>query len=254
MAVPIVAGRIGGVMVDEQLVMLTGPRAVATGARERRDRAASGQLSRATTAQVAPVLLVAVGMAAVLGLAFVHPVADRVPNLSIAVETAITWLALTAAVMVRARLVHTACARDLLEVMALLLLSVLLLCCNVVPFSFELHPAGALGATRILGDLIVAGTFAVAASTLPDRLVTHRRRAWPTAVGGVLAMGFAVVLGGLVLRGVLVTTSDHPVSGFGNALHRPITCVLVGATTGLLIYAAIDSTAPVGWPVSPGAR
>jgi signal transduction histidine kinase len=236
---PVRGGPSGGAMVDERLAILTGRTAVVGGTRQKTKGGTPAQVWSAVCPLITPIAMVAAGSAAVVALAFVDPIAYHIPTLRATVETAITLLALTAAAMVHARFVHTARVRDLLRLTALLMLAVFELGCNALPSALGLHSSGQFGATRMLGDLLVAATFAASAFTPAERLATDRRRALTIAGAGGLAACLAAGLGGLLLRPVLATAAGHPVSGLSHALHRPLACIVVLATTVLLICAAV---------------
>jgi signal transduction histidine kinase len=190
--------------------------------------------------------LIAAGSMAVVALALVDPLAYELPTLRATVETAITLLALTGAWLLRAKFAQTGRVRDLLALAGLLMLALFEVFCNALPSALGMHTSGQSAAARVLGDLVVAATFAAAALTSSERIVADRRgRVAVTAALCMVALG-ASELVALSLRSKLVIAVGYPVTGIGEAATRPLTCVLVLATVGLLAYAAVA--------FSPGSR
>jgi signal transduction histidine kinase len=185
------------------------------------------------------ILLTVLASAAVLAFAFLHPVSYHIPTLRATVETAITLMALTGAWLTRTWFAQTARVRDLLGLVALLLLALFELCANALPSTLGLHGAGQFGATRVLGDMIVAAVFAAAALSPTDRIVTDRRGCIPTIVALCLGVLGLIELLGLALRDKLVLAPGHPVFGPHAAASRPLTCAVVVLTGSLLAYAAL---------------
>ena len=121
------------------------------------------------------IVLAVLASAGVLAFAFVNRLSYDIPTLRATVETAITLMALTGAWLMGTQFAQTARVTDLLRLAALLLLALFELCANALPSALGLHGAGQFGATRVLGDLMVAAVFAATALTPTDRIVTDRR-------------------------------------------------------------------------------
>jgi signal transduction histidine kinase len=204
-----------------------------------KDPAAPNQLLRTAGAHAPWPLVVALGSGLIVAWALVRPTTYDLPTLRAAVETAITWLALTGAWLLRVRFIHTARLRDLLQMAGLLVLALFELCCSAVPSALGLRVGGQFGGTRVLGDLLVAAVFAAAAFTPSDRIVTNRDR--PVAFAAALSLVAIGACGlvGLLLRGKLGFAAGHPVLGFASATSRPVTCALIVVTAMLLASAAV---------------
>jgi signal transduction histidine kinase len=225
-------------VVDDRLAVTSGVQSLL--ARGRRNETASfAEAIRSSGAAPKWVFGAVLGASGVLAFAFVHRVSYDIPTLRATIETAITLMALTGAWLMRARFAQTARVRDLVRLAALLLLALFELCANALPSALGLHGSGQFGATRVLGDLIVAALFAVAALTSTDRIVTDRRGWLPTTAGLCLAVLGLIELLGRALREKLVLAAGHPVFGLNAAASRPLTCVIVTLTGGLLAYAVI---------------
>lgn len=225
-------------MVDDRLAVTGGIEPLLTRGRGNRRTAFAGAI-RSAGAAPRWIIAAVLASAAVLVFAFVHPVSYEIPTLRATVETAITLMALTGAWLTRARFAHTARVRDLLGLAALLLLALFEFCANALPSALGLHGTGQFGATRILGDLVVAVVFAAAALTPTDRIVTDRRGWIATTVALCLGVLGVTELLGLALRGDLVLAAGHPVFGLDGATARPLTCAIVLATGLLLAFAAL---------------
>jgi signal transduction histidine kinase len=184
-------------------------------------------------------IAITLGAALVLAFAFVSPMADRAPALRAAVETAITSLALTAAVVAQAQFVRTRRARDLVLFAAMLTLALIELSSYWVPAVFNVRLGGYFAAAERWGALFVAVAFVAASQAPADRLITRARRAVAiTALVSVVAVGLAGLLG-LVLRGQLLTASAYPLSGARHALRHPLGLLLTLETAGLSVLAAV---------------
>lgn len=178
-------------------------------------------------------------VAAVVMAAFVHPIAYKLPELRATVETAITLLALTSAWLLRSRFAHTGRVSDLMQLAALVTLALFELCASALPAALNVRAGAQLGATRVLGDLVVAGLFAAAAFAPVERTVGDRRGSLLTMCGASLSALLVSVLIGVGMHDKLVIVSSHSLRGIGTATQRPFTLLLVLGTASLLVYAAV---------------
>ncbi len=250
MAFSVRATGIGAIVVGDRLAVTSGVQSLLARGRGNRT-AALAEAIRSAGATTRWIILTVLASAGVLAFAFVHPLSYDIPTLRATVETAITLMALTGAWLMRARFAQTARVRDLLRLAALLLLAMFELCANALPSALGLHGTGQFGATRVLGDLIVAAVFAAAALTPADRIVTDRRGWIATTLALCLgALGVTELLG-LALRHKLVLAAGHPVFGLDRAASRPLTCVIVILTALLLAYAALAPAGRRGFSLPP---
>jgi signal transduction histidine kinase len=213
--------------------------AVASAASMRRAWTPSGGLT-AVRSHLSWLHLVIAGAAAVLVLAFLHPVAYSVPTLRPTLETGITMLALTAAWLVRAQFAHERRLRDLLLFGALLTLALIEFSAFAMPAALYVRSDRGFIAILPLGLLIVAAGFAVAAGTPSDRLVTGGRR--PIAATTLLAFaaaGMAEVFG-LLLSGKVVVAGRHSGAWIHAAAHHPLALVVVVGAAALFAFAAAE--------------
>jgi signal transduction histidine kinase len=184
-------------------------------------------------------ITITLGAALVVAFAFVSPVAARAPALRAAVETVITSLALTAAVIAQAQFVRTRRSRDLVLFGAMLTLALIELSSYWVPAAFNARFGGYFAAAERWGALFVGVAFVAVSQAPADRVISRARRAVAiTALVSVFAVGLAGLLG-LVLRGELLTASAYPVSGTGHALRHPLGLLLTLETAGLFVFAAV---------------
>jgi signal transduction histidine kinase len=184
------------------------------------------------------------GAVLVLGVAFVDPVAEHAPALRATVETVITSFALTAAVIWQTQFARTRQSRDLLLFGALLTLALIELSSYWLPATLNLRLGGYFAAEGRWGTLFVAAAFAAASQAPSDRLIARGRRSIViTAALSVAALALAGLLG-LVLRGPLLTTSAHPLTGIEHALRHPLGLLLTLETAGLFAFAAAAFARP----------
>jgi signal transduction histidine kinase len=178
------------------------------------------------------------GAASILVLAFLHPVAYSVPTLRPTLETGITMLAVTAAWLVRAQFAHERRVRDLLLFGALLTLALIEFSAFALPAALHVRSDRGFIAVLPLGLLIVAATFAVAAFTQSDRLMTGGRH--PLAATALLALVAAGVaeLFGLLLSGQVVVAGKHSGAWIHAGLHHPLALVVVLGAAALFACAA----------------
>src|SRR5262249_40867511 len=140
--------------------------------------------------------------------------------------------------LLRSRFAHTGRVSDLMQLAALLTLALFELA-SALPAALDMPGGTQLGATRVLGDLVVAGLFAAAAFTPVERNVGDRRGSLLTMCGVALSALLVSELIGVGLHNKLALASSHPLRGIGTATQRPFTLLLVLGTVSLLLYAAV---------------
>jgi len=178
------------------------------------------------------------GAAAILALEFLRPVAHSFPTLRAAVETLMTLLALSGAVLVSAQFAHTRRLRELLLLGALLTLALTDFFANALPAALHVHSVSGFTAAQPWGQLTVAAALAAAALTPSNKLITGGRR--PQVITAALSVvAFAVAeLGGLLLRSQLLAGATYSGLGIDRALRHPLGLVVLIGTVGLFAYAA----------------
>lgn len=213
----------------------TGP-APATSGRGRRLAGMAPALGRV---RVSWLHLVSAVSVCALALEFVRPVAYQLPALRASAEGAITLLAVAATLLFWAQFAYTRRLRDLVLFSALLGFALVELFSNALPAALDVRSGGQFAAASQLGQLLVAGGLAAAASIPSSKLVLGGRRPlWRAA--GLSGLAFVLAeLGGVILGGALIDTGRRPIHGIGHALGHALTAVIVISTAALLLDAAI---------------
>lgn len=184
-----------------------------------------------------PVLLLAA--TATVGLNVAHPIAANSPTLGAAVQTGLSLSVLAVAWALRAQFVTERRARDLVLLMALLMLGLIDLGSSALPAALGIQSGAPFQAAPMLGHLFVALAFAVAASIPRERrvprdglLMTRTLLLSATAVAGA-------ELGGLALGGSLAVPTAGGARGLAAAAAHPIALTFSVGTAGVLLVAAI---------------
>jgi signal transduction histidine kinase len=180
------------------------------------------------------------GVAILLVLEFVHPLALRAPELRETMETIVALLALTASGLLGAHFGHTKRLRNLLLLGAMLMLA-FGAAIRALPLALHLRYGYAFAAALPLSHLFVAITLAAAAFTPPNRLIAgDARRPLLIAAFSSLAAFAAAELGGIAFRGHLLTGPSYSGPGLERALHHPFGFGVLVLSLLFLAYAAID--------------
>ncbi len=160
------------------------------------------------------------------------------PSLRAAVETTITLVGLASAWLLYEQFARTRRLSDLLVFGAVVLLTLLNLFLRMLPAALDVDGTGQLVAGRMWGEMLVAASFAVAASVRPALLVVRPGRSVVIlVVAGGAAIGTAIGVGVLISSDVIGPAGDHAALGAGPAGH-PLGLALVLLAVGLLSTAA----------------
>lgn len=178
----------------------------------------------------------AAAAAALLALAFRHPLAYEAPALRATVEALVTLLALLATVLLGGQFWHTRRRRDLILLGALLLFTLSELTAIAVPAALAVGLDAQSAATGLLGQLFAAAAIAAAAVTPSHKLVAGGRRPLGAVVGLCLIACTSAWLAGVLAPGAFVVIGPHARLGVEHA--RPAALAVVLLTSGLLACGA----------------
>jgi signal transduction histidine kinase len=183
-------------------------------------------------------LALAVALLVVLG--FVHPMAATSPTLRAVVETVMTLLALAAAALAREQFAYTRRLRMLMLLGALLMLALVEFFGYTLPAALDARSGNGFTAALPIGHLIAGAMLALTALTPSDRLIAGRSR--PLAITAALSVvGFGLAEGGgLLLPSQLVAGARGSGLGLHLALRQPLGFTMLIATVALLALAAVE--------------
>ncbi len=185
-------------------------------------------------------LALVVGVAAIVAVGFVHPVAYYLPTLRATAESVMMLLVLTAAWLARGYFVHSRRLRDLLLMSAIVTLALVELVSNTLPTALNMHVVSSFAAVGEFGQLVVAALFTAVALTPSSILIGGGRRPVAISVTCSVACVGLVEIAGLLLSAHLLIASNHPATGLGSALHDPLNFTLLLSAAGLFAYAGTE--------------
>jgi signal transduction histidine kinase len=202
-------------------------------------RAIADDAQRAMRTRITWVHWLAVAAAAVIGVAFLNPLAVHASALRTATETMIATLALTSTCLLQTQFVRTRRLRDLLLFGSLLTFALVELVAYFLPAGLGLSVGSHIAAVGVWGTLFAAGGMVAAALTPPDRLIGGGRRPVTVAAAASLAAVAVAFLLALPFGNLLLFTVNHPLSGISHAFLHPLSAAIAVITGGLLVVAAL---------------